>query len=201
MVIRKNLKKKFALISVYDKRKLSYLCTNLKQYDYNFISSGSTGENIREMGFECTDISKITKSKEMFDGRIKTINPLIYSSLLYVRNNSAHIKQFLSLKIPEIDIVIVNLYPFEKYFKKNKNTNIIEMIDIGGPSLLRASGKNFQDVTPIMKIEDYPHLIRNLKKNNGMTDIVFRKKMANKIFKETSKYDQIISSWFSDYKK
>ena len=75
------------------------------------------------------------------------------------------------------------------------------MIDIGGPSLLRASGKNFQDVTPIMKIEDYPNLIRNLKKNNGMTDITFRKKMANKIFKETSKYDQIISSWLNVYKK
>ena len=167
MVIRKNLKKKFALISVYDKKKLNYLCTNLRNYNYNFISSGSTGENIRKMGFKCTDISKITKSKEMFDGRVKTINPLIYSSLLYIRNNSAHIKQFLSLKIPEIDIVVVNLYPFERYFKKNKNKNIIEMIDIGGPSLLRASGKNFQDVTPIMKIEDYPNLIRNLKKTMG----------------------------------
>ena len=75
------------------------------------------------------------------------------------------------------------------------------MIDIGGPSLLRASGKNFQDVTPIMKIEDYPNLIRNLKKNNGMTDIAFRKKMANKVFKETSKYDRIISSWLDVYKK
>ena len=87
MVIRKNLKKKFALISVYDKKKLNYLCTNLRKYNYNFISSGSTGENIRKMGFKCTDISKITKSKEMFDGRVKTINPLIYSSLLYIRNN------------------------------------------------------------------------------------------------------------------
>lgn len=201
MVIRKNLKKKFALISVYDKRKLNYLCKNLKYYDYNFISSGSTGENIRKMGFKCTDISKITKSKEMFDGRVKTINPLIYSSLLYVRNNSEHKKQFISLKIPEIDIVVVNLYPFEQYFKKNKNENIIEMIDIGGPSLLRASGKNFQYITPIMKVEDYSNLIKNLKKNNGMTDISFRKRMANIVFKETSRYDKIISSWLNVYEK
>ena len=87
------------------------------------------------MGFNCIDISKITNFREMFDGRIKTLNPLIYASLLYVRDNKYHRKQFLSLKIPEINIVIVNLYPFKK------NNQKIEMIDIGGPSLLRANVK------------------------------------------------------------
>ena len=137
------------------------------------------------MGFKCKDISKITKFKEMFDGRVKTINPLIYSSLLYKRENEFHKKQFLSLKIPEIDIVIVNLYPFHKYLKRKDINEKIEMIDIGGPSLLRASGKNFKYITPIMDIKDYKKLISNLKKNNGVTDFSFRKKMACKIYKGT----------------
>ena len=197
MVIRKNLKKKFALISVFDKKNLEYLCSNLRQYDYNFISSGTTSKIIRKMGFECLDISKVTKFKEMFDGRIKTLNPLIYSSLLYIRNNEEHKKQFLSLKIPEIDIVVVNLYPFGKNLSRKKSAEIIEFIDIGGPALLRAASKNFEYITPIMNIKDYPSLIKNLEKNNGVTEISFRKKMAGKIFKEISKYDNVISKWFN----
>ena len=200
MVARKNLKK-FVLISVYDKRNLRYLCSNLIKYNYNLISSGSTGKKIRSMGFKCIDISSITKFREMLDGRIKTINPLIYASLLYIRDNNHHKKQFLSLKIPEIDIVVVNLYPFEKY-KKNKNFfKTIEMIDIGGPSLLRAASKNFNFITPINDPKDYIKLVKNIKENEGVTDISFRKKMAYKIFKETSKYDNIIAKWFNENKE
>ena len=195
MVNRKNLKKKFALISVYNKNKLKYLCSNLIKHDYNFISSGSTGDKIRSMGFNCIDISKITNFREMFDGRIKTLNPLIYASLLYVRDNKYHRKQFLSLKIPEINIVIVNLYPFKK------NNQKIEMIDIGGPSLLRAASKNYKYVTPIIKTEDYSKLILNLNKNNGETDVTFRKKMATKVFKESFIYDNLIYRWFNESKK
>jgi len=198
MVITKNLKQKYALISVFDKKNLRYLCTNLNKYNYKFISTGSTGDKIRDMGFKCRDISKITKHKEMFDGRVKTINPLIYSSLLYKRENEFHKKQFLSLKIPEIDIVIVNLYPFHKYLKKKDTNNIVDMIDIGGPSLLRASAKNFRYITPIIDKNDYKKLISNLKKNDGKTDLSFRKKMAGKIYKATSSYDKIISNWFND---
>ena len=198
MVITKNLNQKFALISVFDKGNLKYLCSNLKKYNYKFISTGSTGKKMRGMGFKCKDISKITKFKEMLDGRVKTINPLIYSSLLYKRENEFHKKQFLSLKIPEIDIVIVNLYPFHKYLKKKGANDIVDMIDIGGPSLLRASAKNFKYITPIIDKKDYKKLISNLKKNDGKTDLSFRKKMAGKIYKATSSYDKIISNWFND---
>tara|TARA_A100001011_G_scaffold396943_1_gene496444 strand:+ start:472 stop:1077 length:606 start_codon:yes stop_codon:yes gene_type:complete len=201
MVTRKNLKKKFALISVYDKNKLKYLCSKLSKNDYNFISSGSTGEKIRSLGFKCLDIDKVTKINQMFDGRIKTLNHLVYAPLLYVRDNKNHKKQFLSLKIPEIDIVVVNLYPFEKYIKKNKSKKIIEMIDIGGPSLLRAASKNFDYITPIMFIEDYDKLINNIKVNNGVTDIKFRRMMASKVFEETSKYDKLIAKWFNENKE
>ena len=197
MVIRKNLKKKYALISVYDKSRLRYLCSNLIKNNYNLISTGSTGNKIKSMGFKSIDISRITNFKEMFDGRVKTLNPLIYASLLYIRDNKKHKNQFLKLKIPEINIVVVNLYPFEK-FKKNKNTiKIIEMIDIGGPSLLRAASKNYKYITPIIDTSDYKNLINNIEKNYGYTDIDFRKKMAQKVFKETSRYDKIISKWLN----
>ena len=197
MVFRKNLNK-FALISVFDKNKLKYLCSNLNKYNYNFISSGSTGNKIRDLGFKCKDISKVTKFKEMFDGRIKTLNPLIYSSLLYLRDNKIHTKEFISLKVPEIDIVVVNLYPFEKFLKKQNNNKSIEMIDIGGPSLLRAASKNFKYITPIIEVKDYQPLIKNIKKNNGETDIIFRKKMAGKVFYKISNYDRMISKWLNE---
>ena len=198
MVLRKNLKKKFALISVFEKKNLKYLCSNLDKFNYNFISSGSTGNEIRELGFKCKDISKITNFKEMFGGRVKTLNQLIYSSLLYIRDNKIHKKQFQLLKVPEIDIVVVNLYPFKKYLKKYNNDKIIEMIDIGGPSLLRAAGKNFKYITPIVDIMDYKRLVTNLYKNSGTTDIVFRKKMALKVFKKTAQYDKIIANWLNE---
>ena len=198
MVLRKNLKKKFALISVFEKKNLKYLCSNLNKFNFSFISSGSTGKKIRELGFRCKDISKLTNFKEMFGGRIKTLNPLIYSSLLYIRDDKIHKKQFQLLNMPEIDIVVVNLYPFKKYLKKNNDAQIIEMIDIGGPSLLRAAGKNFKYITPIVDIVDYKKLVTNLSKNKGTTDIIFRKKMANKVFKQTAQYDKIIANWLDE---
>ena len=201
MVYRKNIKEKFALVSVFNKNKLRFLCSNLIKNNYKLMSSGSTGDKIRSMGFECVDISKVTKFKEMFDGRVKTLNPLIYSSLLYLRDNENHKKQFLSLKIPQIDIVIVNLYPFKKYDKIKNINKVIEMIDIGGPSLLRAASKNFKFVTPIIDTKDYVKLINNIRKNDGNTDIFFRRKMAYKVFEETSKYDKLISKWFNGIKK
>ena len=197
MVLRKNLKK-FALISVFEKKNLKYLCSNLNKFNYSFVSSGSTGNKIRELGFKCKDISKITNFKEMFGGRVKTLNSLIYSSLLYIRDDKIHKKQFQLLKIPEIDIVVVNLYPFKKFLRKNNNDQIIEMIDIGGPSLLRAAGKNYKYITPIIDIMDYKKLVKNLNKNNGATDISFRKKMAYKVFKQTAQYDKLISNWLNE---
>ena len=153
------------------------------------------------MGFKCIDVYKITKFKEMFDGRVKTLHPLIYASLLYNRDNKYHKKQFINLDVPQIDIVVVNLYPFQKYIKRKAYNKIIEMIDIGGPSLLRAASKNFKYITPIMNTDDYPNLIKNISNNMGNTDIIFRKKMAFKVFQEISKYDRIIAKWFNEIKK
>ena len=198
MVFGKNIEKKYALISVFEKKNLKYLCTNLAKHKFNFVSTGSTADKIRSMGFKCKDVSKITKTKEMFNGRVKTLNSLIYSSLLYIRDDKIHAKQFKNLNFPKIDIVVVNLYPFEKFSKKSKDEKVLEMIDIGGPSLLRAASKNYKYITPIIDHKDYPKVIKNLEKNNGVTDIDFRRRMALKIFKETSKYDKIISSWLNE---
>ena len=198
MVFGKNIEKKYALISVFEKKNLKYLCTNLAKHKFSFISTGSTADKIRSMGFKCKDVSKITKTKEMFNGRVKTLNSLIYSSLLYIRDDKIHAKQFKNLNFPKIDIVVVNLYPFEKFSKKSKDEKVVEMIDIGGPSLLRAASKNYKYITPIIDHKDYPKVIKNLEKNNGVTDIDFRRRMALKIFKQTSKYDKIISSWLNE---
>ncbi len=197
MVIRKNVENKYALISVYDKTNINFLCKNLTKNNFSLISTGSTGSKIRKLGYKCIDISKITGFKEMFDGRVKTLNPKIYSSILFIRNNLSHKKQFRSLKVPRIDIVIVNLYPFKKFSKLSNNDKVIEMIDIGGPSLIRAASKNYKFVTTIINTKDYSKLIKNIEKNKGETDIQFRKQMARKTFYMTSMYDKNIFDWFN----
>ncbi len=196
MVSRKNLKNSFALISVYDKKKLNYLCKNLINYNYGIISTGKTYKAITKLGFKCSEISKVTKFREILDGRVKTINPKIFGSILYKRNNKQHELEFNDLNIPKIDIVITNFYPFEEISKNYSKSEIIEMIDIGGPALSRAAAKNFEYLTTISEISDYKEFIDNLKKNNGVTDIDFRKKMASKVFKLTSNYDKNINEWF-----
>ncbi len=201
MVIRKNLNTKFALISVFDKVNLKTLCISLKKYNYKFISTGSTCKKIKSLGFDCIEISKITKFKEILDGRVKTLNPKIFGSILYKRDDEEHIKEFEDLKVPSISLVIVNLYPFKKYSKDKNKDKVIEMIDIGGPSLIRAAAKNFKYITTICNTKYYKQLIVNLNKNNGDTDISFRKSMAAKTFNETSKYDDYINEWFTNKKK
>ena len=200
MVLRENLEKKYALISVYDKRNLNFLCKNLKQFNYNFISTGSTSEKIRKLGYRCIEVSKITKFKEILNGRVKTLNPKIYGSLLFVRDSKSHVKEFKKLNVPRIDIVVINLYPFEKFLLKKDHKKIIEMIDIGGPSLLRAASKNFKYITAVSSKKDYSSLIKNLKKNDGNTDLNFRKKIASKVFKLTSSYDKSIFEYLNDAK-
>ena len=198
MVNTKNLKTRYALISVYDKKRLSYLCKNLTKFGYSFISTGGTSKKIKELGYSSIDINKITKFKEILSGRVKSLHPKIYASLLFKRDNQKDINEINNLKVIDIDLIIVNLYPFQNIIKKSKDENkIIEMIDIGGPSLLRAASKNFKFITTISEINDYSKLIINMNKNFGKTDLNFRKKMALKTFKKTSAYDNIISNWFN----
>jgi phosphoribosylaminoimidazolecarboxamide formyltransferase/IMP cyclohydrolase len=190
-------KKKFALISVYNKKNLTSVCRALDEFNIGFISTGSTAKEIIKRGFKCMLVSNLTKFPEILDGRVKTLHPFIHASILHKRNKTSHLNTFKKLKLPIIDFVIVNLYPFEKIINVSKNNDkCIEMIDIGGPAMLRSAAKNFESVTTISDIYDYNKFIQNLQKNKGKTSFEFRKKMAKKVFLSTSLYDDVISKWF-----
>ena len=190
-----NLKKiKRAIISVSDKSNLKLILPTLKKYNVEIISSGGSFKKIKSMKYECIDVSNYTGLNEMLDGRIKTLHPKIYAGILGIRNNPSHRDDLKKLSIPEIDLVIVDLYPFEKKIKKNSK-KLIEYIDIGGPALIRAAAKNFNDVTVISSIKDYSSLTKELKINKGSTSIKFRKFMSAKAFGLTAYYDSVISNW------
>ncbi len=186
----------FALISVYNKKNISFLCNVLQKNKIGIISTGNTAKKIKSLGFNCFEISKVTNFDEVLEGRVKTLHPKIYISILHSRNKKEHKKTFNKTNFPKIDFVIVNLYPFFKYLDK-KHKQAIEMIDIGGTALLRASAKNYQDVTTICAPDDYKEFKYNIEKNSGQTDINFRERMAKKTFKLTSEYDRYIHKWFS----
>ena len=193
-----NFKKiKRAIISVSDKSNLKLILPTLKKYNVEIISSGGSFKKIKSMKYDCIDVSNYTGLNEMLDGRIKTLHPKIYAGILGVRNNPSHKNDLKKLNIPEIDLVIVDLYPFEEKIKKNSR-NLIEYIDIGGPTLIRAAAKNFNDVIVISSIKDYSSLTKELKINKGSTSIKFRKFMSAKAFGLTAYYDSVISNWFDN---
>jgi len=190
-----------ALISVYDKSSLKNICGVLNKFNIGIISTGATAKKIISLGYNCKEISNLTKFKEILDGRVKTLNPKLHASILYKRNNPEHEKVFKELNFPTIDFVIVNFYPFTKISNKDKPDKKIEMIDIGGPSMIRSASKNFESVTTICDKKYYNPLIKELNKNKGVTSLSFRKKMAEKNFKITSDYDLSIFKWFNRDKK
>lgn len=197
MVSHKNIDR-YALVSVYDKTNLRDLCKTFEKYNINIISTGSTSLKIRGLGFKSLEISSLTGMKEVLGGRVKTLHHKIYTSILFNRNDKDHLSTFKKLKFPKIDFVIVNLYPFKEYSANNYEVSkIIDMIDVGGPALIRSGGKNFNNITTICNTKDYKKLNVNLSKNSGSTDLIFRKQMAEKAFELTYKYDKNILNWFS----
>ena len=191
-----------ALISVSDKNKLKSILNVLKKFKIKIISSGGTFKEIKKLGYKCIEVSKFTNSPELLEGRIKTIHPKIHAGILNKRNSKSHKKQMLLNKYENIDLVLVNFYPFEKNLKKTKDQKkIIENIDIGGPTLVRAAAKNYNDVTVITNIEQYNKLIEELQKNNGSTSIEFRQKLSEEAFAETAYYDSIVTNYFTSITK
>ena len=164
-----NLKRiKRAIISVSNKSNLKLILPILKKFNIEIISTGGSFKKIKSMKYNCIDISNYTGFSEMLDGRIKTLHPKIHAGILNIRRNKRHKKDLKKQNIPNIDLVIVDLYPFEKQLKeKTKFKELIKFIDIGGFTLIRAAAKNFNDVTVISNIADYPSLIKELKINNG----------------------------------
>ena len=193
---------KNCLISVFNKDNLDVLTPYLEENNYNIYTTGGTYSVIHGLIKDknrVISISDYTKFPEICSGRVKTLHPKIYGGILGLRDVQSHLDDLQQNNCILFDIVVVNLYPFVDYYKKYKRNKVIEMIDIGGPSLIRAASKNFQYVTAINEIDDYSKLIRNLEKNKGETDYEFRKKMAAKTFKTTSKYDRLIYNWINIY--
>ena len=193
-----NLKKvKRAIISVSDKSNLKTILPILKKFKIEIICSGGSFKKIKSMKYNCVEVSNYTGFPEMLGGRIKTLHPKIHAGILNIRKNATHRKDLRKQNIPEIDLVIVDLYPFEKQLKK-KSKKLIEYIDIGGPTLIRAAAKNFNDVAIVSNIDDYFQLAKELKINKGSTSIKFRKYMSAKAFGVTAYYDSVVSSWLNN---
>jgi len=193
-----NLKRvKRAIISVSDKSNLKIILPILKKFKIDIISSGGSFKKIKSMKYNCVEVSNYTGFPEILSGRIKTLHPKIHAGILNIRKNTTHKKEIRKQNIPEIDLVIVDLYPFEKQLKK-KSKKLIEYIDIGGPTLIRAAAKNFNDVTIVSNIDDYFQLAKELKINKGSTSIKFRKYMSAKAFGVTAYYDSVVSNWLNN---
>ena len=189
---------KSALISVADKSNLKPLLKILKKNKINLISSGGTFKIIKKLKFKCTEVSDYTGFKEILGGRVKTLHPKIHAGILGIRNNKSHLKELKKNNFENIDLIVVNFYPFEKTIKITKDKNkIIENIDIGGPAMVRAAAKNYNDVTVITSTSQYSQLMNQLKINNGSTSLEFREEMSKMAFAETAYYDSVISNYLN----
>ena len=193
---------KKALISISNKENLYLVLKSLTKFKIQLIGSRGTCKEIKKLGFKCLEISKYTGSPEILGGRVKTLHPKIHAGILSKRNNKSHQKDLIKNNFEKIDLVIVNFYPFEKILESTNNHNkIIENIDVGGPTMVRAAAKNYNDVTVITKPKQYNELIKELNNNNGSTSLNFRKKMSEKAFNETAYYDALISNYFNKKSK
>ena len=189
---------KTALISVSDKKNLKPLLTSLKKNNIKIISSGGTYKEIKKLKFQCLEVSEFTDSPEILEGRVKTLHPKIHAGILNKRNNKVHLKNLKDNNFENIDLVVVNFYPFEETLKNTNNHNkIIENIDVGGPTMVRSAAKNYQDVTVITSSNQYEELIDELRENIGSTSLRFREKLSRIAFTETAYYDSVISDYFN----
>lgn len=188
--------KKKALISVTDKKDVLSFAEELIKLDYEIISTGGTYSLLNEKGVLVTPIESYTGSKEIFDGRVKTLHPKVHGGILYERDKKSHLETATIEAIDDIDLVCVNLYEFEKTLRSGKDeAAIIESIDIGGPTLIRGAAKNFNHVIVVTDSADYNRVIQTLKE--GKNDKAFRKALAAKAFASIAEYDAIIAHYFT----
>jgi phosphoribosylaminoimidazolecarboxamide formyltransferase/IMP cyclohydrolase len=185
-----------ALLSVTDKSGLVDFATALASHGVDLVSTGGTSKALRDAGLKVSDISDLTGFPEMLDGRVKTLHPKVHGGLLHRREDPAHVAAVNEHNILPIDMVVVNLYAFEKTAAKPgvEFHEIIENIDIGGPSMLRSGAKNFEDVAVVTSVADYPALIEELKANDGKLSLETRARLARGAFATTAAYDTAIAN-------
>ena len=186
-----------ALLSVSDKSGLAEFAKQLHELGVELLSTGGTAKALRDAGLPVTDVAEFTGAPELFDGRVKTLHPKVHGGLLHRRDDAEHLAQAKQHDIPPIDLVVVNLYPFEETIAKPGVTleEAIENIDIGGPSMLRSAAKNHSHVTVVVDPADYPRVIGEMKEHHGETTKGLREQLAVKVFLRTSQYDAAISNY------
>lgn len=192
------LEVKRAIISVSNKRGLEDLARVLARYGVEMVSTGGTARFLQEAGFEVLEVSDVTGFPEILEGRVKTLHPAILAGVLADKNKPAHLKQLQELGIAPIDLVVCNLYPFKETVMKDDVTEdeVIEQIDIGGVTLIRAAAKNHRSVAVLVDPNDYAEFINHFEKNNGAVDDDFLFQLARKAFMHTADYDSAIYEFF-----
>ncbi len=185
---------KRAIVSVTDKTGIVEFCRELVSFGVEIISTGGTAKLLWKNGISVVDISEYTGFPEIMDGRVKTLHPKVHGGILALRDNKSHIEVMEKFEIQPIDMVVVNLYQFEKTIEKEGVSleEAVENIDIGGPTMLRAAAKNFKYVTVITDPADYELVLQEIRENNGETTLKTRFMLAVKVFELTSKYDKAI---------
>jgi phosphoribosylaminoimidazolecarboxamide formyltransferase/IMP cyclohydrolase len=188
-----------ALISVSDKTGLIAFARALTDYGIELISTGGTRKELTDAGLNVTEVSDLTGFPEMMDGRVKTLHPAVHGGILAIRNNAAHAEAMRAHRIRPIDLVVVNLYPFETTAARGASfDDCIENIDIGGPALIRAAAKNHGDVAVIVEPTDYAALLDEFARHGGMTTLELRRRLSAKAYARTAAYDAAIANWFAN---
>src|SRR3989338_6726699 len=191
---------KTALISVSNKENIVDFARQLSKLGVRIISTGNTAKLLKKNKINVTLVSEITEFPEMLDGRLKSIHPNIFAGILADRKNKKHINELKKLKINPIDLIVINFYPFEEAVKNNSKLNkIIENIDVGGPALVRAAAKNYQNVLVIVDKNDYNDVIEKIRNKKISDD--FKAKLASKAFSYTARYETIINNYFNSITK
>jgi phosphoribosylaminoimidazolecarboxamide formyltransferase/IMP cyclohydrolase len=187
-----------ALISVSDKSGVVEFARTLAGFGIELVSTGGTRMTLSDAGLKVIDVSELTGFPEMMDGRVKTLHPAVHGGLLAIRGNAEHTEAMRAHRIRPIDILVVNLYPFEETVVRGGDfAACIENIDIGGPAMIRAAAKNHDDVAVVVEPSDYAALLDELTMHNGMTTLALRRKLAAKAFARTAAYDAAIGNWFA----
>ncbi len=188
-----------ALLSVSDKSGLIEFARALIDYDVELVSTGGTAQALKVAGLPVIDVSELTGSPEMMDGRVKTLHPKVHGGLLAIRGNAEHTAAMQQHGIKPIDLLVVNLYPFEATVAKGASyDDCVENIDIGGPAMIRGAAKNHADVAVVVEPGDYGRVLDQLAEHGGMTTLDLRKALAAKAYARTAAYDAAISNWFAE---
>ncbi len=190
---------KRALLSVSDKSGIVEFAKALSEMGIELISTGGTAKLLAENGIKVTKVSEVTDFPEIMGGRVKTLHPKIHGGILAVRDSESHQQAMEENCIEGIDLVVINLYPFEKTVESGADfAECVEQIDIGGPAMVRGAAKNHKFVTIITAAEDYTRVIKEMTENNGATSTMLRRELAAKAYARTATYDTAITKWFAE---